>query len=274
MVQTSEIPPPRCALATAGCCDGLGHRLESVFSCIAVSHELGFQYVHEPFVFKRGHGNAQPRASAHDSLFALDRHFPLLAKPMRVHRLQTLLTTGTCYRHVANTKVVSTLGANQAGRSGWFERVAAARNNASATGGCVADGRTVYRIDNCWEWFWCTTVPQGAHAWWRGTIEPRQQTGVCQLCCVTFWNVVTGTACCRLCGRRCEVCSRHRRRRAMQAAAAPTQAGLSRRRRTACGPARSWWRCTSAAATLTGARCPMSTAHNRAPVALCRIAAS
>jgi hypothetical protein len=123
-----------CKLATAGCCDGMGHRLEAAFSCIAVAHELGMTYVHQPFVF-RGHKNS---GRSYQQLDVIGAGHAQWNASMHAVRVPTLF-------HPA--------------RHGWFERLGAS--------GCADDSAsTVYEADNCWERFWPYVVERDRASGW------------------------------------------------------------------------------------------------------------
>ena len=115
-------------------------------SCVAVAHELGLTYVHQPILMS-GHANL-PNASATRGLDAVGRDYASLSPWMAKESLPPLLHP---FRH------------------GWFDRVAAGRR--ATPPACRGDGRTVYTTDHCWEWFWPRTVEAARAAAWF-TVQP------------------------------------------------------------------------------------------------------
>ena len=124
----------KCKLSTVGCCDGLGHRLEAAFSCMAVAHEMGMTYVHQPFNFG-GHKNSRRNYRQIEAIGAAHVQWN---STMHAVRMPALFPPA---------------------RHGWFERLAAS--------GCEGESdNTVYEADNCWERFWPETVARGRASGW------------------------------------------------------------------------------------------------------------
>lgn len=130
---TPMTQPPPCMITASGA-DGLGHRTMAILSCIVVAAELGIEYVHTPF---RQMDHSQNASSAEEWL-----------------GLGNSFTRFDPKRHVvAPRKPLPDVGDAHCQERSWL--------NTFATNGtgCKRDGVTVHTADNCWDRFFCTTVP-------------------------------------------------------------------------------------------------------------------
>ena len=135
---------PRCMISSIGR-DGLGHRVVSDLSCIAVAQELGLTFVWRPWIVLEHLGRA---AAGLQAFLGFYDAFPRWnATVMRPWPRKPLPYVGHCKE------------------SGWLDAIADGR------GQCAADGRRVYDADNCWDRFWCRTIFTPAWAQVMPTIQ-------------------------------------------------------------------------------------------------------
>ena len=117
--------------------DGIGHRVASDLSCIAVAHELGLRFMWKPWAqLQHTHNRREVREL--QRFFGFYADHPQITPHMRMVPRMPLPWVGRCHWH------------------GWLDVVAANRTR------CEADGVTVYDADNCWDRFWCKTIFTGA----------------------------------------------------------------------------------------------------------------
>jgi hypothetical protein len=112
----------RCVVSSRGT-DGLGHQLESRYSCMTVALELGFEYRHSAF-----EGPAAP----FESFFRLGELAPPVGNLTQLPR-EPLPHVGRCHR------------------AGWLALAAVGKQPP-----CEADA--VYVADNCFDRLWCQTL--------------------------------------------------------------------------------------------------------------------
>jgi hypothetical protein len=123
--------------------DGIGHQIDGKLSCIAVAIELGYEYIHYPI------GGAD-----------------------HIHNgaaMETFLNLGNCFRkfdkdtmRLESTKRWPWVGPCD-DKSSWFNR---AYKNQSADCTLEDDPTILYIGDNCWDQFWCRTIPQNSKLWY------------------------------------------------------------------------------------------------------------